>query len=141
MIDNDLHPMAMRVVQPLILLLPLVACSGAECLSLPCPQPLAIALTISSTVAASGGLAATVDVSGPVQSSFSCSATCPVFGTAGAYHITVRAPGFAPIERFVLVRGTNPPCDCATTVVENVMITLGTPAASVLGEHHAADKY
>ena len=140
MFDNDLHPMAMRVVQPLILLLPLLACSGAECLSLPCPQPVALSLTISSTVAGSGGLAAAVDVSGPVQSSFSCAATCPVFGTAGTYHITVRAPGFAPIERSVQVRGTNPPCGCATTVVENVMITLSTPATSVLGQDRASDQ-
>jgi hypothetical protein len=133
--------MAMRVVQPLILLLPLVACSGAECLSLPCPQPVAISLTISSTVAGTGGLVvAAVDVSGPVQSSFSCSATCPVSGTAGTYHITVRAPGFAPIERSVQVRGTSPTCGCATTVIENVMITLSTPASSVLGQVRAAEQ-
>ena len=129
--------MAMKVVRPLILVLPLVACGGADCVALACAQPLAISLTISSTVAGSTAPVATVDVSGAVQSSFSCSATCPISGSAGTYHITVTAPGFAPVARSVEVQGTSPACGCATTVVENVMITLSAPATSVLAQDRA----
>ena len=118
----------------LILVLPLVACSGAGCLTLPCPQPTAISLTISSLVAGGGVPVATVSVSGPVQSSFACSARCTISGPAGTYRIAVSAPGFAPVERSVAVRGTTPAgCGCATTVVENVTITLSAPSSSVLG--------
>lgn len=119
-------------VRPLALLLPLVACSGADCVALPCPQPLAISLTISSAVPGGGVPVANVDVSGPMQSSFSCSGTCPIFGSAGTYHITVSAPGFARVEQSVQVRGANPPCGCATTAPEKVTITLGEPTASKL---------
>jgi hypothetical protein len=132
--------MTMRVVRPLILLLPLVACGSggsADCITLPCPQPVAISLTIASTVAGGGVPGATVDVSGAVLSSFSCSATCPISGSAGTYHITVSAPGFAPVERSVQVRGTNPPCGCATTVIENVTIALSAAATSVLDRDRA----
>lgn len=128
--------MTMKVVRPLVLLT-LGACGGAECLAVPCPQPVAISLTIASTVAGGEVPVATVDVSGAVRTSFSCSATCPIAGSAGTYHVTVSAPGFAPAERSVQVRGTNPPCGCATTVVENVTITLNAAATSELGRDRA----
>jgi hypothetical protein len=129
--------MTMSVVRPL-LLLPLVACGGgADCVTLPCPQPVAISLTIASTVAGGGVPVATVDVSGAVRTSFSCSATCSIAGSAGTYQIAVSAPGFAPVERSVQVRGTNPPCGCATTVIQNVTITLSASATSVLDRDRA----
>src|SRR4051812_6689389 len=57
-------------------------------------------------------------------------------GHAGTYHLIVRAPGFAPIERSIGVGGTNPACGCVTTVVEHVTITLGA-ATSVLRRDRA----
>jgi hypothetical protein len=138
MIDDDLSPMTMRVVRSL-LLLPLVACGGAaaDCLTVPCPQPVAISLTIASTVAGGGVPVATVDVSGAVRASFSCSATCPIPGSAGTYQIAVSAPGFASVERSVQVPGTNPTCGCATTVLQNVTITLSALATSARGRDRA----
>lgn len=129
-VANGLTLMTMKGVRPLVLLLPFVACSGADCVALPCPAPLAISLTISSTGAGGGVPVANVDVSGPMQSSFSCSGTCPIFGSAGTYHITVSAAGFGRVEQSVRVRGTNPPCGCATTTPETLTITLRGPAAS-----------
>lgn len=137
-IDDGPSPMTMRVVRPL-LLLPLVACGGggADCVALPCPQPVAISLTIASTVAGGGVPVATVDVSGAVRASFSCSATCPIAGSAGTYQITVSAPGFAPVERSVQVRGTNSTCGCATTVIQDVTIALSASATSILDRDRA----
>ena len=123
--------MTSMVVRPLIFLLPLIGCGSGYCLTLPCPQPVAISLTILPTVAGGSVPVATVGVSGPVQTSFSCSATCPITGPAGTYRITVTASGFAPVERCVQVRGTNSTdssCGCATTVMEQVTITLSAPS-------------
>ena len=116
-------------------LLPLAACGGAaaECVTWPCPQPIAIALTISTAVTGAGVPLTTVDVSGAMRSSFSCSGTCRISGTAGTYHIVAHAPGFEPVERSIEVRGTTPACGCATTVVQDVTIVLGASAASVSG--------
>lgn len=124
--------MTSMVVRPLIFLLPLVACGSSTCLTLPCPQPVAISLTISPTVAGGSVPVATVGVSGQVQTSFSCSATCPISGPAGTYRITVTASGFAPVERLVQVRGTNSTdskCGCETAVTEQVTITFSAPSA------------
>ena len=118
--------MTLRDARRLTLLLPLIACGGggADCVALPCPIPVAISLTIASTVTGGSLPVATVNVTGAEQSSFSCSTTCLIHGYAGSYHIAVTAPGLAPVERSIQVRGTNPSCSCPTTVTENVTITL-----------------
>jgi hypothetical protein len=130
--------MTMRIVPPLLFLLPLVACEGADCVALPCPLTIAISLTIASGVTGGAAPVAKVDVSGAVQSSFSCSATCPIPGPAGTYHIVVSAPGFAPVERSVQVAGSNPPCGCPATTIQNVTIALSAPATSMLGPDRGA---
>ena len=115
-----------RHLPRLMLLLPLVACggAGAACVALPCPLPVAISLTIASTVTGGSLPVATVNVTGAERSSFSCSSTCLIHGYPGTYHIAVTAPGFAPVEQSIQVGGTTPKCGCATTVTENVRITL-----------------
>src|SRR4051812_16079510 len=130
--------MIMRDFRRLILLLPLAACGGADCIAVPCPLPVAISLTIASTVIGDGVPVATVNVTGAAQSSFSCITTCAIHGSAGTYHIAVTAPGFAPVERSVQVQGTTPTCGCATTVTENVTITLSEITVSLVSRNRGS---
>ena len=124
--------MTMRVVRELMLSLPLAACGGggAHCVAAPCPIPVAISLTIASTVSGGSVPAAMVSITGAAETNLPCNTTCPIHGYAGTYHIVVTAPGYTPAERSVQVRGTNPACGCATTVTENVTIALSESAVT-----------
>lgn len=123
---------ATAVLQSLIMLGALAACGG-DCVAVPCPLPLAISLTVSSANPGVALVAATVDVTGAELTTFSCSATCPIFGYAGTYDITVSAAGFGTAHQSVQVRGSNPPCGCATTVSEKVTTELSPSPPSALG--------
>lgn len=118
------NPMTMRRIRALLILLPLAACGGSDCVQPPCVLPLAISLTISSASVGGSAPMATVTLTGPEASSFQCNGTCQIAGPAGSYHLAVAAPGFAPAERTVQVQGTNPACGCGTTSTETVAIAL-----------------
>jgi hypothetical protein len=74
-----------------------------------------------------------VDITGAEQSSLSCSTTCQISGLPGTYHIAVTAPGYAPAERSIEVRGTKPPCGCASSDTQSVTIALSPSAESIAG--------
>ena len=96
-------------------------------MSLPCPAPIAVDLTLNS---ASGAPidSATVTVTGSVQGSMVCPTRCLITGDGGTYVINVTAPGFNPVERTVKVTGEIPKCGCGSPDTQNVTIAL-TPSA------------
>lgn len=114
---------ATRVLASLMTVAALAACGG-DCVTVPCPLPLAIWLTVSSATPGVVLAAATVDVTGAELTTFSCSATCPIGGYAGTYDITVSAAGFTTAHQSVQVRGNNPTCGCPTTETQHVTIEL-----------------
>ena len=88
----------------------------------PCLEPLAVELTVAPVSGAP--VVATVAVTSPVITTFSCSATCPISGPFGTYEIDVTAPGFAPVHKSVHVQGTQRKCGCEIVETESVQVAL-----------------
>jgi hypothetical protein len=99
-----------------------IGCSDEPCLNLPCNEPLALEVSITS--ASGGPVVATVAVTSPVVTTFSCSATCPVSGPSGKYEFDVTAPGFAPVHKSVQVQGTQRKCGCEIVETQTVQVAL-----------------
>jgi hypothetical protein len=102
----------------------LMSCAREDCLALPCPLPLALAINVSGGTAGAPVDGAVVRVSGAAVTTIPCSTVCRVPGTAGTYNLEVTAPGFETAQRTVTVQGTTPPCGCPTVVAETVAIVL-----------------
>jgi hypothetical protein len=103
-----------------------VASCGREqdCLALPCPLPVAIVINVTGGTAGASVDGAVIQVSGAAVATISCGTICRVPGTAGAYTLTVTAPGFEPMRRTIVVQGTTPSCGCPTVVTEEVAVEL-----------------
>ncbi len=99
---------------------------NANCAHPPCPLPLAMTIAVTNAITGSVVANASMTVSGPIMTSAPCGSTgqCIVFGTAGAYSVTITAPGYEPAQRTVTVPGTNPPCGCPSTTPLQVAIAL-----------------
>jgi hypothetical protein len=82
----------------------------------------AVEITVSSV--SGTPVVATVAVTSPVITTFSCSATCPVQGPFGRYEIDVTATGFAPVHRSVQVQGTQRKCGCDIVETQSVQVAL-----------------
>lgn len=106
----------------LLALLVCVGCGDEPCVTPPCNQPLA--LEVSVTSASGGPVVATVAVTSPVVTTFSCSATCPVSGPSGKYEFDVTATGFASVHESVQVSGTQQKCGCEIVATKNVQVAL-----------------
>jgi hypothetical protein len=116
-------------------LIAVLACSAgkdAACISVPCPLPMALDITVTS--AADGGPVpnATLAVTGPETGGGPCTVGdkthCEIGGYAGTYDVTISAPGFKPIEKSVTVKGMTPDCGCATTETQKLSWTM-TPTS------------
>jgi hypothetical protein len=99
-----------------------IGCSDEPCVTPPCLEPIAVEITVSSVSGAP--VVATVAVTGPVITTFSCSATCPVRGSFGEYEIDVTATGFAPAHKSVQVQGTQRKCGCDIVETQSVQVAL-----------------
>jgi hypothetical protein len=99
-----------------------IGCSDEPCVALPCLDPLAVEIMVSS--ASGAPVIATVAVTSPVITTFSCSATCPISGPSGKYEIDVTAPGFAPVHKSVQVQGTQRQCGCEIVETQTVQVAL-----------------
>jgi PEGA domain-containing protein len=97
---------------------------GCRCTHPPCPLPLAIVIKVTAGVTGGPVNGAVVHVSGAAMASVPCNATCYVPGYAGTYSLEIEAPGFQKAQRTVTVKGTNPDCDCQTTITEHLDISL-----------------
>ena len=76
------------------------------CVSPPCPQPVAIQMTVRTGASQSGVAGTFVRVSGANDGACGGSAgSCVVFGYAGTYQLDVGAPGFQTVHRTVEVTG------------------------------------
>jgi hypothetical protein len=100
----------------------------ADCVALPCPMPIAVILTVTST---DGGPvpSLTMTISGATSGSGPCTVgqsatTCGVPGTAGTYDIQLSAPGFQGKALTVAVEGTNPRCACPTVQAQRLNVAL-----------------
>ena len=105
--------------------------SQPDCLSLPCPLPLAITLNVTS---AAGGPVAGValTVAGALTGTGSCTqgnatTTCIVPGASGNYDLRLTAPGFVDKTISVAVTGTTPACGCPKVDPQSLDVVL-TPA-------------
>ncbi len=101
-----------------------VGCSN-ECLSPPCPLPVALNVTLFSTGSGASVSGASLQVSGPISTTVPCDSSCAIRGYAGTYTIAVTAPGYQTTERTVLVHGSSPAaCGCGSVQAEDVDISL-----------------
>ncbi len=105
----------------LLALLVCVGCGDEPCVTPPCNQPLALEVSVPRRRAA---VVATVAVTSPVVTTFSCSATCPVSGPSGKYEFDVTATGFAPVHESVQVSGTQRKCGCEIVETQSVQVAL-----------------
>lgn len=123
---------SMNRALPVAALLSLGACIQGDCVTVPCAQPLALSIRVSS--AANGGPVpnAVAQVTGPVTATVPCAGdptTCLIAGNSGTYTVIISAPGFQSVTRTVTVKGTAAqPCGCET--VEAGHLDVGLTAAS-----------
>lgn len=101
---------------------------AAECLALPCPEPIAVMLTLTSSTTGGAVIGGVVQVDGPIRGTIQCGSTagarCLIGGVSGTYSLTISAPGYATVQRTVQVPGTTPACGCATAETQTVDVTL-----------------
>ena len=102
--------------------LAVVGCTDEPCVIPPCAEPIALEVAVASSTGAP--VTATVAVSGATVTSFSCSATCPVPGSAGTYAVDVTATGFAPVHKSIQVTSTPRKCGCEIVHTQDVQVTL-----------------
>lgn len=106
---------------------------GAHCISVPCPEPWAVRLTVTS---AAGGPVpgATIAVTGAMLGGGPCNVgadatMCDVPGGPGTYAMTVTAPGYQTASITVKVPGqTATGCGCTTAQTQDTSLVL-TPQA------------
>jgi hypothetical protein len=118
------------VLRPLrvVGVLALGACYGVDCVTLPCPIPMALTVTITN--AATGGAVPTavIQLGGQSTSSIPCASSptvCAVQGYRGTYSVTVSAPGFQSKTQTITVGGTEAEeCHCATVDTGHVNVAL-----------------
>jgi hypothetical protein len=97
---------------------------GGDCLALPCPLPLAIAVRVTNDTTGEPVNGVTLHVSGAATAIITCNGLCYVPGTRGQYVLDLSAPGFQSSRLAVVVQGTNPECGCPTVIVEQVRVAL-----------------
>lgn len=100
------------------------ACGRAECFTVPCPQPLAISVSVVSNTDESVVPGAIVETSGGAISSQACQGTCVVPGYAGTYNVKVTAPSFKELDTTLVVTGTTPSCGCPTVDERRLVVKL-----------------
>jgi hypothetical protein len=105
------------------------AACGDDCIQPPCPSPTAILLTLTAASGASIS-GAVVTVNGASSATVPCfsqssGTLCVVSGYAGAYNLSVAAPGFQSVLRTVVVSGESPSgCGCPSIDTQQISIAL-----------------
>jgi hypothetical protein len=107
----------------------LLACKGdAECITYPCPAPLAAQVTVVAANAAGPVAGAQLTVNGQLQGNTCRGApvtTCEVFGGTGRYEVEVSAPGYTSARATFTVTGTDAGCGtCGELDRQFVTVTL-----------------
>jgi hypothetical protein len=112
-------------VRSLLILAGVIACGGdGPCLALPCPEPFALTLTVTSATSGVAVTNAVVSVSSAIVTTEPCAGECFIPGTAGTYKLDVSAPGFVSVHREIQVTGTDPKCGCPSADTQHVAIAL-----------------
>jgi hypothetical protein len=108
------------------LLFSVSACGGTECLSVPCPQPHALEITVTAGATGAPIPAASIAVSGAATGGGPCqNAKCDVMGVAGTYEVDISAPGYQTVHRQVVVPGTvGAACGCPTAETQRLTVAL-----------------
>lgn len=99
---------------------------SAACVNPPCPQPLAIRITLVDGATGKPVPSATVGVSGVESEQLSCQtgSGCDVFGPSGAYTLAVTAPGYRGARQQVQVTGTRATCGCGSVDTQHLTLAL-----------------
>ena len=103
------------------------SCSGGECLTPPCPLPVALNLTLTSAATGMTVSNASIVVTVGAKYSDRCDGgVCFVTGYAGTYEIEISAPGYENTHRRVVVKGdnNNPSCGCAAVNTQRLVVAL-----------------
>jgi len=102
------------------------ACGDEACLVPPCALPAAVVLSVRDSASAAPVAGAEATFTGPMTGGGPCgSATCVVPGGPGTYEIDVRAPGYRPAHRQVVVAGTAAAaCTCGAVETRQVVVSL-----------------
>jgi len=102
-----------------------------DCVVRPCPMPMAITLSVTSTMGGPvPGL--TLTMSGAASGSGQCNAgasatSCVVPGMPGTYDLRLTAAGFQDKALSVTVPGSTPPCGCPSVQTQQLDVAL-TPS-------------
>ena len=101
------------------------------CVIGPCPQPVAIQITVRASAAETGVAGTFVRVSGAGDGACGGSAgSCVVFGYAGTYQLEIGAPGFQTVHRTVEVTGKSAlGCGTCPSVNTQALDIVLVPAA------------
>jgi hypothetical protein len=100
---------------------------SADCVTPPCALPVAVIVTVTSTIsgaAVAGSFVQAPGFSGPLPCNQSPGTTCRVLGSAGTYQLDIGAPGFQTVHITVEVKGTTAKCGCGTVETEQLIIAL-----------------
>ncbi len=87
-------------------------------------MPVAIEVSVSSSLSGGPVDGASLAVSGGLTSSLDCASSCVVPGLPGTYQLTLSAPGFQTIQQSVEVHGSTPQCGCPMVETERVSLVL-----------------
>jgi len=103
------------------------SCDGTACLAIPCPLPVAINITVTSSLAGGAITGVFVQVPAfvtPIPCNGSPAATCIVTGGPGTYGIDIGATGFQTVHRFVVVTGSSSSCGCTYVATQHLDVAL-----------------
>ncbi|MEO5818691.1 MAG: PEGA domain-containing protein [Gemmatimonadaceae bacterium] len=126
MIPSSSIVLPLRVVS----LLALSACIETDCVIVPCAQPLALSIRVSSAINGGPVSNAVAQITGGITATIPClgsPTTCLAPGSAGTYTVTISAPGFQSVTQTVTVKGKEPEkCGCGTVEAAHLDIGLMT---------------
>jgi hypothetical protein len=113
-----------------VLTVGLTACGSEECVIPPCLEPLAVTVTLQSSVAGRTLDGAFVRING---NDTDCAGTetvvCHIRGSAGTYELDIGATGFQSVHRSVNVQAASTAkCGCPGAETQELSISL-TPVA------------
>lgn len=111
----------------------ILACNE-PCIVPPCPPPLALAISVTSSATGAPIATAFVKVVSPPQlpDSIACGGgPCYVPGLPGTYQVVIGAPGYQSLPRTVLVPEADVECGhCGGTVPQRVDVALSVAAVT-----------
>lgn len=126
MIHRTAHSVGRRGRVAALSMLAMSCATDGPCLALPCPEPIAAMITVTSSVSSAKLTSATIHAQGSGGTSDGpCGDICVVPGGAGTYQADISAPGFITAHLTFTVTGSaGPKCGCGTTNTQQLSVAL-----------------